>query len=216
MQYFARINRSDIQIPLDCVHLQEGFTHLHPSHMAGGASNMGVFGSNQPWWAGGASNTGVPLQFSAHIGMTGWLSMSPQIDQMSPEELAEIKKYFDLFKKIRHITCRGEIYRLASMRKHSYAAYEFVLPDKSEALLFAFAHGMRFNERIPRLLMESLDPDRIYDVEVHGSLPASEKDPKSYKPPTYRAVSGRALMESGVLVGLAGDYDSRILQFKAR
>ncbi len=215
-EYFARINRSDIQIPLDCVHLQEGFTYLHPASMAGGASNMGVYGANQAWWAGGASNSPVPLQFSAHIGMTGWLSMSPQIDQMSPEELADIKKYFDLFKKIRHITCRGEIHRLASMRKHSYAAYEFVLPDKSEALLFVFGHGMRFNERIPRLLMESLDPDRIYDIEVHGALPASDRAPKSYKPPTYRAVSGRALMESGVLAGLAGDYDSRIFHFKGR
>jgi alpha-galactosidase len=148
--------------------------------------------------------------------MTGWLSMSPQLDQMSPEELAEIKKHFDLFKKIRHITCRGEIHRLASMRKGSYAAYEFVLPDKSEALLFVFGHGMRFNERIPRLLMESLDPDTIYDIEVHGTLPASKKAPKSYRPLTYRAVSGRALMESGVLIGLAGDYDSRIFHFKAR
>ena len=142
--------------------------------------------------------------------------MSPQIDQMSPGELAEIKKYFDLFKKIRHITCRGEIHRLASMRKHSYAAYEFVLPDKSEALLFVFGHCMRINERIPRLLMESLDPDRIYNIEVHGTLPASEKASRSFGAPTYRAVSGRALMESGVLVGLAGDYDSRIFHFKAR
>ena len=215
-EYFARINRSDIQIPLDCVHLQEGFTYLHPAYMAGGASNMGVYGANQAWWAGGASNTNIPLQFSAHIGMTGWLSMSPQIDEMSPEELAEIKKYFDLFKKIRHLTCRGEIHRLASMRKHSYAAYEFVLPDRSEALLFVFAHGMLFNERIPRLLLESLDPDRVYDIEVHGELPAAKKDPKAYRPPKYRAVSGRALMESGLLVDLAGDYDSRIFQFKAR
>ena len=215
-EYFARINRSDIQIPLDCVLLQEGFTYLHPAYMAGGASNMGVYGPNQAWWAGGASNTGVPLQFSAHIGMTGWLSMSPQIDEMSPQELAEIKKYFDLFKKIRHITCRGEIHRLASMRKQSYAAYEFVLPDRSEALLFAFGHGMRFNERMSRLLMESLDPDKIYDVQVHGALPALEKAPKSFKSPTYRAVSGRALMESGLLVGLAGDYDSRIFHFRAQ
>ena len=215
-EYFARINRSDIQIPLDCVHFQEGFTYLHPSYMAGGASNMGVYGPNQAWWAGGASNVPVPLQFSAHIGMTGWLSMSPQIDEMSAEELATIKQYFDLYKKIRHITCRGEIHRLASMRERSYAAYEFVLPDKSEALLFVFAHGMRFNERIPRLLMESLDPDAVYDVEVHGVLPAGERARSSYRPPTYRAVTGRALMESGVLVGLNGDYDSRIFQFKAR
>lgn len=54
-----------------------------------------------------------------------------------------------------------------------------------------------------------------YDVEVYGE-PASSRGDYLAKPPTYRAVSGRALMESGILIGLAGDYDSRIFHFKAK
>ena len=212
-QYFARINRSDIQIPLDNLYQQEGFTYLHPAYMAGGASNMGVFGNNQPWWAGGAKKVEVPLQFSAHVAMMGWLSMSPEIDTLTTEQRAEIKKYFDLFKKIRHVTCHGEIHRLATMRKGPYAAFEFVLPDKSEALLFVFAHGLRFNQRIPNMLMESLDPDKVYDVEVHGTYPKEQA--RTYSMKTTRTVSGRALMESGVVIPLYGDYDSRIFHFKA-
>ena len=201
--YFARINRSDIQRPFDSLFLHEGFTYLHPSYMAGGASNMGGPGGR------------VPFQFSAFIGMMGWAAMSQPVQKMRPEELAEVKRFCDLFKRIRHVTCRGEIHRIASMREHPYAAFEFVLPDASEALLFVFGHGLRFNERIPNLLMESLDPDRIYEVEVHGAPTPSESRHRA-KPPTYRPVSGRALMENGVLIGLTGDYDSRLFHFKAR
>lgn len=201
--YFARINRSDIQNPLDSLFLHEGFTYLHPGYMAGGGSNMGGPGGS------------VPFQFSAFVGMMGWASMGRPIQKMNPEQLAEIKRYTDLFKKIRHITCHGEIHRLASFREHPYAAFEYVLPNANEALLFVFAHGLRHNERIPNILLESLAPDKTYDVEVYG-VPAPSEDHYLAKPPTYRPVSGRALMAGGVLVALAGDYDSRIFHFKAQ
>ena len=122
--YFARINRSDIQSPLDSLFLHEGFTYLHPGYMAGGGSNMGGPGGR------------VPFQFSAFTGMMGWASMGQPLQNRRPEELAEIKRYCDLFKKIRHVTCRGEIHRLASLREHPYAAFEYVLPDANEAMLF--------------------------------------------------------------------------------
>lgn len=194
--YFARINRSDIQTPLDSLYLHEGFTYLHPGYMAGGGSNMGGPGGR------------APFQFSAFVGMMGWASMGQPLHKKSPEELAEIKRYCDLFKKIRHVTCRGEIHRLASLREHAYAAFEYVLPDASEALLYAFAHGLRHNERVPNILLESLDPEKTYDVEVYGAAGDQR--------PVYRAVSGLNLMEVGMVVDLSGDYDSRILHFKAR
>ena len=194
--YFARINRSDIQSPLDSLFLHEGFTYLHPGYMAGGGSNMGGPGDR------------APFQFSAFVGMMGWASMGRPLQKMSPEELAEVKRYCDLFKKIRHVTRRGEIHRLASLREHPYAAFEYVLPDGNESLLFVFGHGLRHNERVPNILLESLDPERTYDAEVYGE-PGDQR-------PAYRAVSGRNLMEVGVLVDLRGDYDSRILHFKTR
>lgn len=158
----------------------------------------------------------APFRFMAHIGMMGWLATSLPLDKATPEELTELKGYFDLFKKIRHITCRGELHRIASLRDHPWAAFEFVLPDAGEALLFVFGHGLQFGQRIPDLIMESLDPERIYDVEVYGEHP-SPKD--IYLPavrPAYRPVSGKALMENGLHVDLAGDYESRVFWFKAR
>ena len=194
--YFARINRSDIQSPLDSLLLHEGFTYLHPTQMAGGASNMGAPGRT------------VPFQFSAYVGMMGWLATSYPLNTATPKELIEIKKYCDLFKRIRHVTCRGEIHRIASIREHPYAAFEYVLPDASEALLFVFGFGLRANERAPNIQLEALAPDRVYDVEVHGkaALPEGRQ---------YRSVSGQALMKIGIPVGVCGDYDSQIFHCKA-
>ena len=206
--YFARMNRCDNQDTLDCIKLQEGFTYLHPAYMAGGAGHISydityMMNHREP-----------PFRFMAHAGMMGWLATSLPLDKATPDELAELKGYFELFKKIRHVTCRGEIHRLASLRENPYAAFEFVLPDRSEALLFVFGHGLQFGQRIPNLLMESLDPEKVYAVEVHGEHP-SPKDiylPKTR--PAYRARSGRGLMEVGLPVDLFGDCDSRIFHFK--
>ena len=208
--YFARLQRCDSQDTLDCIRLQEGFTYLHPAYMAGGAGHISYDTTYM------MNHREVPLRFMAHVGMMGWLATGFPLDQATPEELAEIKGYFDLFKKIRHITCRGEIHRIASLREHPYAAFEFVLPDKSESLVFVFGHGLEFGERIPNLLMESLGPDKVYDVELYGehSSPKDRYVPKVR--PAYRARSGRALMEIGVHVDLFGDHDSRIFHFKAR
>lgn len=207
--YFARMNRCDNQDTLDCIKLQEGFTYLHPAHMAGGAGHISYDITYM------MNHREAPFRFMAHVGMMGWLATSLPLDTATPEELAEIKGYFDLFKRIRRITCGGEIHRLASLREHPYAAFEFVLPDASEALLFVFGHGLQFAQRVPNILMESLDPETVYDVEVHGE----RRSPKDiYLPkqaPKLEARSGRGLMEIGVPVDLFGDYDSRIFHFRA-
>lgn len=208
--YFARINRSDNQDPLDCIRFQEGFTYLHPAYMAGGAGHISYDITYM------MNHREAPFRFMAHIGMMGWLATSLPLDKATPDELAELKRYFDLFKKIRHVTCRGEVHRIASLREHPYAAFEFALPDASEAVLFVFGHGLQFGERIPNLLMESLDPDKVYDVEAHGQHPSPKDIYLPRAQPTYRARSGRALMEIGLHVDLFGDYDSRIFHFKTR
>jgi alpha-galactosidase len=204
--YFARINRSDNQDPVDCILLQEGFTYLHPPYMAGGAGHISYTSTS---WNG--RHNYAPLDFMAHIGMMGWLASTLSFDEMTDEELVEVKGYFDLFKKIRHITCRGELHRIASLREHNYAAFQFVLPDSSESLLFAFGHGMQFRERIPDLLLESLNPDLIYDIEVYGKQRSVEDNSK---PMYLGSMTGQALMELGVRVDLRGDYDSCIFHFK--
>ena len=205
---FARINRSDNQDTVDCIVLQEGFTYLHPAYMAGGAGHIS-YGTTRMV----NGREGIPFDFMAHVGMMGWLATSLPLDTLTPEQLAEVKGYFDLFKELRPITCRGELHRIASLREHPYAAFQFVLPDASESLLFVFGHGLRFGESIPNLCLESLDADKTYAMTVYGKQKLPED---RVKPTSLGSLSGRALMEIGVPVKVRGDYDSCIYHFKAR
>ncbi len=204
--YFARINRSDNQDPVDCIVLQEGFTYLHPAYMAGGAGHLSYTSTSY-----NGRHAYAPLDFMAHVGMMGWLATTLQLDKMTPEELSEVKGYFNLFKKIRHITCKGELHRIASLREHPYAAFQFVLPDAGESLLFAFGHGLQFMESIPNMLLESLNPDKTYEIAMYGKNKSVEDIDK---PVPMGKITGRALMEIGIPVNLKGDYDSRIFHIK--
>lgn len=199
--WFGRINRSDIQEPLNCIELHEGFTYLHPSFMAGGGAHINRYGN-------------VPFKFMSYVGMMGWLSVGLSLGNATQDELDEIKGYISIFKKLRHITRFGEIHRISTIRNHPYAAYEFVLPDASEALLFLFSHGQRFNERIPNIRLESLAREKVYNIETFGLREPSTHTWYS-QPPEYKPVTGNALMEAGLLVELMGDYDCQIFHFKA-
>jgi hypothetical protein len=174
--------------------------------MAGGAGHLSYTSTNV-----NGRQAFAPLDFMAHIGMMGWLATTLQLDKMTPEQLAEVKGYFNLFKKIRHITCRGELHRIASLREHPYAAFQFVLPDAGESLLFAFGHGLRLMESIPNMLLESLNPDKTYEIAVYGKNKSVEDIDK---PLPMGRLTGRALMEIGIPVKLRGDYDSCIFHIK--
>ena len=209
-EYFARINRSDNQDTLDILDIHEGFTYLHPSKMAGGGCQISRSYSYF------INHREVPLRFMAHAACMSWLSLGIAVDQSPPEELAECAGYIALYKRIRHIVDLGELYRHASYREtRRYAAFEFVLPDGSEALLFVFGHGLRHAEVLPEFRLHALNPQAIYDVTRYGDHLDPERDAFCCHPdPECRPLSGRALMAHGVGVHLRGDLDSRILHVK--
>lgn len=211
-QYFSRINRSDNQDTLDILDIHEGFTYLHPSKMAGGGCQISRSYSYF------MNHREIPLRFMAHAACMSWLSLGIAVDKSSPEELAECAAYIALYKRIRHIVDLGELYRLAAYRETGrYAAFEFVLPDRSEALLFVFAHGLRYGEPLPEFRLRALDPAAVYDVARHGDHFDPDRDSFCCKPELEcRPMSGRALMAHGIGVQLRGDLDSRILHFAKR
>ena len=206
-RYFARINRSDNQDTFDVLKIEDGFTYLHLPKMAGGGCQISrsysyFFNHRQ-----------IPLKFMAHAALMGWPSLGIPLQNSSPEELAECKGYLELNRKIRHIVAFGEFYRLASIREGNHAAFEFVLPDRSEALIFVFGHALHFAEQFPNFHLEGLDPDAVYSVTRYGD-PELRTDTEKFcytpqEPPS--PVTGRGAAELGIRVSLAGDLDSRIL-----
>ena len=209
-RYFARINRSDNQDTFDVLKIEEGFTYLHLPKMAGGGCQISHSYSSF------FNHRKLPLQFMAHAALIGWPSLGIPLQNSSSEELAECKGYLELNRKIRHIVAFGEFYRLASIREGNYAAFEFVLPDRSEALLFVFGHALHFAEQFPNFRLEGLDPEAVYSVTRYGDPELhTEAEKYCYKPQEPpRPITGRGAAELGIRVSLTGDLDSRILHLK--
>lgn len=199
---FGRINRSDNQDALDILKLHEGFTYLNLPRMAGGACHISdsMFGINR---------RRTPLKFQAYCGMLGSLACGKDLARCSAAELAEIRHWVELYKKVRPIVQQGELYRLVSAFDHPYAVYEYVTKDRSEAIVFVLGMSMQFGDKIRAFRVQGLDPDAIYRVESYGqNTPDWSRD---YEPDA--PLSGRAAAQIGIQIGLVGDFDCRILHF---
>ncbi len=201
---FGRINRSDNQDTLDVLQLHEGFTWLNLPKLAGGGCHISdaARGMNHRF--------NLPHKFMAYVGMTGSLSIGKNLPKCSPEELREFRAYTDLHKEIRHISHLGELYRLASHREEPYAAFASVSEDRREAVLFAFAHSIQMGYKVPNLRLPGLNPDWLYAITNLDAGPAGRSEQ------ARRAMTGRALAELGIGVELLGDYDAKLLHFRAQ
>ena len=189
-KYTVRVNRSDNQDTLDVLKLHEGFTHFIKPQMAGGAchiSKKATYGINKRT---------TPMKYQAHAGMMGWLAIGDNLFEYSNEEMEELKGYTEFYKKIRSVIYNADFYRLVSPRENPYAANLYVLPDKSEAILYVLGQSMQFQQVIPRIKIPGLDLQATYRVDG------------------YRDLSGRALTEMGVPVDLKGDFDSHVIRIR--
>lgn len=199
---FARMNRSDNQDALDMLKLHEGFTYLNLPRMAGGACHISDSMAH-------INGRRTPMKFQAYCGMMGSLACGKPLAKCSEEEIAEIRRYVELYKELRPIVHNGELYRLASAYQKPYAIFQYVLPDKSQAVVFILGAFMQFAEKMPRFRLKGLEPEAQYEVRCYGEEPSTDEyiQAMSQHPP----VSGRGAMEVGLQVALMGDYDCRIL-----
>ena len=186
-KYTVRINRSDNQDTLDVLKLHEGFTYYMKPQMAGGACHI----SKSTY---GVNKRVTPMRYQAHAGMMGWLAIGDDLFKYTEEEMKELQGYTSYYKSIRKIIYNADFYRLVSPRENPYAANLYILPDKSEAILYVLGQSIQFQQVIPRIKIPDLDPTAVYEVE------------------NYKKISGKALEAIGVPVYLKGDFDSYIIR----
>jgi len=84
---------------------------------------------------------------------------------LTTEELAEIRRYIDLHKKLSPIVIQGDLYRLWSPFTSDSAAWMFVSQDKSEAVAIAVNLRREVGRLLPRLTLRGLAPNKVYQVE---------------------------------------------------
>ncbi|HZR41329.1 MAG TPA: alpha-galactosidase [Ktedonobacteraceae bacterium] len=174
--------------------IQEGISHILPARVMGA-------------WVTDAGRHEIPLTFRFHVSMMGMLGIGGHLLHWTDEEMAEAKKWIAIYKELRPLLQgQGEQYWLISPTSHNgtLAAVEYVAPDASEAIVFAFRRIDAFYEALPPLRLQHLRPDALYCVETPGS-----------DMPTETRQSGALLMNRGLELPLhRGPYASCIVRLR--
>lgn len=128
---------------------------------------------------------------------------------LTTEELAEIRRYIELHKKLSPIVIKGDMYRLWSPFMSDSAAWMFVSQDKNDAVAIAVNLRREVGRLLPRLTLRGLAPNKVYQVEelcpghVVRNIDTGAIDFDSsgvYQFGTPLRMSGRALCSAGLPV----------------
>ncbi|MGW5283863.1 alpha-galactosidase [Streptomyces collinus] len=177
---------SDNTDPLDRLAIQHGFSQIHPARVMAA-------------WVTDSPNTQLngrvsSLRFRFVSAMAGALGVGGDLTEWTGEELAEARRWVELYKEIRPVVQRGEQYRLRPPAG-GQSAVQYVLGD--EAVVLACLQAQRFGEPVPALRLRGLDPLASYECRETGEM--------------HR---GAVLLHHGLRTGLRGDLDATVLRLR--
>ncbi|WP_210588454.1 alpha-galactosidase [Streptomyces sp. GESEQ-35] len=177
---------SDNTDPLDRLAIQYGFSQIHPARVMAA-------------WVTDSPNTQLngrvsSLRFRFVSAMAGVLGVGGDLTRWTDEELAEAGNWVGLYKEIRPLVQRGDLYRLRPPQGGA-SAVQYVLGD--EAVVLAWLQAQRYGEPVPALRLRGLDPTASYECRETGEV--------------HR---GAVLLHHGLRTGLRGDLDATVLRLR--
>ncbi|MFE2102241.1 alpha-galactosidase [Streptomyces sp. NPDC059468] len=177
---------SDNTDPLDRLAIQHGFSQIHPARVMAA-------------WVTDSPNTQLngresSLRFRFVSSMAGVLGVGGDLTEWSGEELAEARRWVDLYKEIRPVVQRGDQYRLRPPTG-GLSAVQYVLGD--ETVVLACLQAQHYGEPVPALRLRGLDPAASYECHETGEV--------------HR---GAVLLHHGLRTGLKGDLDAKVIRLR--
>ncbi|ULR54808.1 alpha-galactosidase [Streptomyces deccanensis] len=177
---------SDNTDPLDRLAIQHGFSQIHPAR----AMAAWVTDSPNNQLNGRVSS----LRFRFVSAMAGVLGVGGDLTEWSEEELAEAREWVELYKGIRPVVQRGDLYRLRPPTG-GLSAVQYVHGD--EVVVLAWLQAQHYGEPLAPLRLRGLDPTATYECRETGE--------------THR---GAVLVHHGLRTGLRGDFDATVVRLR--
>ncbi|MEV0171648.1 alpha-galactosidase [Streptomyces sp. NPDC050803] len=177
---------SDNTDPLDRLAIQHGFSQIHPARV------MAAWVTDSP----NAMLNGriSSLRFRFVSAMAGVLGVGGDLTRWTEAELAEARGWVDLYKQIRPLVQRGDLYRLRPP-SGGLSAVQYMLGD--ETVVLAWLQAQRYGEPVPAVRLRGLDPTAAYECRETGEV--------------HR---GAVLMHHGLRLELRGDLDATVLRLR--
>ncbi|MDX3835350.1 alpha-galactosidase [Streptomyces europaeiscabiei] len=177
---------SDNTDPLDRLAIQHGFSQIHP------ARTMAAWVTDSP---NNQLNGRVSsLRFRFVSAMAGVLGVGGDLTEWTEEELAEAGKWVGLYKEIRPVVQRGDLYRLRPPTG-GLSAVQYVHGD--EVVVLAWLQAQQYGEPQAPLRLRGLDPTETYECRETGEM--------------HR---GAVLLHHGLRTGLRGDLDATVIRLR--
>lgn len=188
LRYADQAWPSDNTDAFDRLSIQEGFSYAYAPKLMTCWVTEEISGMNK-------RATSMPYRF--HSAMTGTLGIGANLNHWSEEQLEEAAALVAQYKLIRPLVQEGRQYRLDLLKHKGVHAVQYVAENGEESVLFAFLHAQKLGDKLPRLCLQGLNPDKRYAIDgMEGTH------------------SGQALMRIGVELPLRGDYDSLICHIR--
>jgi alpha-galactosidase len=144
----------------------------------------------------------VPIKFRSDVAMSGRLGMEIQPANMSEEDKALCRQAIEEYKKIRPVVQFGDLYRLLSPYDNKGAAsLMYVNPEKDDAVFFWWKTDPSYGQKMPRVRMAGLNPDKLYTVTELNRI---DNTPLPFEGKQF---TGKFLMESGLEIPVSHDVD---------
>ena len=144
----------------------------------------------------------VPIKFRSDVAMSGRLGMEIQPANMSEEDKALCRQAIEDYKKIRPVVQFGDLYRLLSPYDNKGAtSLMYVNPEKDDAVFFWWKTDPSYGQKMPRVRMAGLNPDKLYTVTELNRI---DNKPLPFEGKQF---TGKFLMESGLEIPVSHDVD---------
>jgi alpha-galactosidase len=183
---------SDNTEAFDRLTIQQGFTYAYTPHI------MMAWVTDVP----NLNGRSVPLQYRFLVAMQGSLGIGANLTKWQQEDFTLAKDMVSYYKSIRATVQNGRLYRLTPPDDSNLKASQYVSPDQSQSVVFAFLHSQQFARMLPALPLRGLDEKSTYAVtrfdgkERPGAASGAAR------------LSGAYLMNHGLDLPLNGDYDA--------
>jgi alpha-galactosidase len=211
MLYFSpQVWTSDNTDALSRVRIQYGTSLAYP------ASTMGAHVSTVPNHQTLRSTT---VKTRSLIAMSGTFGYELDPRQMPESDIKEIQSYIKLQKRIAPLVYEGDMYRLWSPFTSDSCAWMFVSRNQRQAVVIATNVRRDVGRLEPRLRLDGLDPNAMYNVEElcpgtmarNSDTGAIEFTPAGlYQYGRVLRLSGRTLCRAGLSIKFMFDADSVI------
>jgi alpha-galactosidase len=145
-----------------------------------------------------------PMHFACSVAMSARFGMDLDLNKLPAQDKAVCAGAISAYKQIRDVTAFGDLYRLENPHETFRGALDFVSPDRTRAVVFAFQ--LKDGQPLP-VHPQGLDPAKNYAIHELNPAPGRAAIPQEGK-----TFTGEELMRDGIVPSCAHAVEASVIE----